>query len=369
MADAKLNRIGLLCMTTMAGGPSFGNFNLNQTTDQHEVIFQVPAGEGNISITRLGIRLGAITGTTPTYKISIQGVDASNGTPDGTIKGAGSPASKTFSPSSLAWGAGSWNWLTLDNAYSASPGEILALVVAYDSGTVDGSNFASFTNTLTNTPLGSLPYAIQNEAGTRTKQSTLPIFGWGSNSKAYGRPAESFANQTFNSGTTPDEYGFSFTLPAGWGDTFKIVGVELPYSFGGTGLTVLVSLYNGTTPLQTITVDSDIISSSSLTRMLEIMFDESSLSTLTFGSTYRLAFAPQNATNSTLWILQVDAAADWDAWPGGQDFALATRTNSGAWSADDATRRIIGSLILSDITEPSGGANVGIGNLSGGIVQ
>jgi hypothetical protein len=353
MANIKGARFGspAICATT----PSFSNFTLNQTTDALEFIFEVPGGGGNITITRVGVRLGTITGTTPTYRVSLQGVSTTTGNPDGTIKGGVSPASTTFSPSGLSWSAGTWHWLTLDNSYAAAPGELLALVVDYSSGTVDGSNNASFSSVITNTLVRQFPYAIQNDATVRTKQAATSVFGYGSVSTAYGRPLETITAQTFTSATTPDEYALNLKFPATYGSTYKVAGAELFYTAGNTGLTVLMSLYDGTSTLQNETIDTDIMVNPAGPRVAEFLFDESSLTDLNFGTTtYRLAFAPQNATNSTLWIFQVAAAADWDAWPCGQDLAVSTRTDSGAWT-DDATKRILADIIFADWTVAAAG--------------
>src|SRR5262245_37730924 len=80
---------------------SLTNFDLNQSTDQLEFIFQAREG---VQIRSLGIRLNTQT-LSPNYKISLQGVNAS-GNPDGVIKGGGTPASAVFNPTSLGWGAG-----------------------------------------------------------------------------------------------------------------------------------------------------------------------------------------------------------------------------------------------------------------------
>src|SRR5262245_2059365 len=104
--------------------PAISNFTLNANNDQVEFVFQVREA---VTITRLGFRQGTVTGTSPEFKISLQGVDTS-GNPDGTIKGGGSPAEDLFTP---AGGANStWLWKTLDNSYAAAAGEFLASVIA-----------------------------------------------------------------------------------------------------------------------------------------------------------------------------------------------------------------------------------------------
>ena len=89
--------------------------------------------------------------------------------------------------------------------------------------------------------------------------------------------------------------------------------------------------------------------------MIEMYFDEVTLSTLTYGSTYRVGFAPQEV--DTAFGLRIGgnaAATDWQGWPGGTSFALATRTDAGAWTTDALSRPWV-DLILKDITEPVSG--------------
>jgi len=347
------------------GSMSFSNFSLNGSTDQLEWIFQ---GEAGVTVTKLGIRLGTITGTTPTYIISLQGVDGS-GIPDGTIKGGGSPASATFSPSGLGWAAGSWNWITLDNSYAIPDADTnLAIVVAYSSGTVDGSNFASFTSHAGVPDLGK-PYAITNDAGSRSKvTASLPVYGYASSSKAYGFPISANSSHAFNSGTgTADEYGVKFTLPADWCATYKVLGVRLLTGGLVAAGSTLMQLYGGTdttaahstgatseaTAHQSVTLDHDHMATTGATWM-EALFDESTLATLYAGATYRIAFQPQNTNNFTVIYQSVATASDWAALNGGEDFGKTQRLNAGTW-IDTATDRIAMELILADITEPAGG--------------
>ena len=92
-------------------------------------------------ITHVGIKIHSDIGTPPTYKVSIQG--NTSGLPDGTIKGGGSPASATFETST--WDEPSFNWVELDNSYTpSSTDEEIWVVIEYDSGTIDTSNYTRF---------------------------------------------------------------------------------------------------------------------------------------------------------------------------------------------------------------------------------
>src|SRR5262245_6559267 len=105
----------------------FGTLALNQSTDTMEFIWD--SYDNGLVISRLGFRYGTRTGTPPTYRISLQGVDGS-GLPDGTIKGGGSPASATFTPpADTSWNS-TWQWINLSNTYTtANRGEKLATVI------------------------------------------------------------------------------------------------------------------------------------------------------------------------------------------------------------------------------------------------
>lgn len=375
MSDARYLSYGNPMGATSA--PSFTNFALNGTTDQAEFIVQMPDG---VTLTQAGIRLGTITGTTPTYRISLQGVDAS-GNPDGTIKGGGTPASKTFSPSGLSWSNSSWHWLILDNSYACSRGEYLAVVVDYSSGTVDGSNNASFS-VVASAPTLRNQYGIQNDAGSRTRQTNgYPPVGLASASKAYVFPSLSFTSQAFNSGSSTDEYAVKFTIPTGWGESYKLVGARFAGAFSA-GATSKMILYSGsdTTPAnstggtseatvqQDVTFDHDFVNTTSVNSCI-LYFDEASLVTLYEGATYRLAFQPQSGTNMTIVWQDIDAVADWDAFIGGQDITASSRVNTGTWT-DTTTRKLLVDLIFSDLSKPQGGGGhvVVIGSGHGPLV-
>lgn len=346
-----------------AGSLGFNAFTLNATTDQWEVIFQADRA---MTITRAGYRYDIRTGTPPTYKMSLQGV--TDGIPNGTIKGGASPVSVTFTPpADTTWNAG-YRWHNFDNSYVCTDGELLALVIAYSAGTVNASNNSSFTNWMTTAAQQfRRPYPIQNDAGVRTRQVNIPIFGYGTTTKAYGRPIETLNSHSFSSGSSPNEYAMKFTVPAGWWSTAKMrqfmANMALP-----TATTQTWNLYDGggaadTTVLQAVTLDSDYWQSNLGQGHSLNFFDDSVLSSLTAGNTYRLSIAP--ATGSvTIFSMDVDAVADWDAWPGGQNVCLSTRAG-GNWT-DTTTRRLHGwNVLFDEITAPSGGSGTVL--IGGGI--
>lgn len=350
MAEAK--HLQLLPGFSVGNSPiSVTNFSLDGPTDQAEWVFQADEA---MTITRLGFRYGARTLTPPTYTISLQGVDGS-GNPDGTIKGGGSPASKSFTPpADTTWDA-TWRWLTLDNSYTCTRGEFLSIVIT--NAAADASNFSSVTTTasigysLTTT---STPYAIANNAGVRTRSSSTACFAYSSATAVYGMPLKAvFAPAVITQSTTPDEYATMFAVPANLGASYQVAGIMIR-ALLPAAKTMKVQLYSGTTVLQTITYDTDItVAGSERTHLF--MFTETTLVDLQFGQPYRIGFQPQDAAgNYTFYGYTQDSNAEWGAYPLGIDWSSSSRTDAGAWTDDTATR-LICMLLLKEIKKPAPG--------------
>lgn len=322
---------------------------LNDTDNAIWAIYQAATAD---PITHIGVRHTSTTGTSPTYKASIQGV-SSTGFPDGTIKGGGSPASTTFSPSSLGWGAATWQWVALDNSYTPSRGEDIALHVTYDSGTVGAGNTSSVLYSL-NMPSSGRPYGGDFQTAN-TKRDGSPALCYRTASGRYGLPIQSNSQIAYQSGSSPNEYGLKFTLPA-WGATYKLAGIRWLSSLVASG-TFSVNLYDGggasdTTLLQSLSsADGDF--SQSGNRLQTFMFSDTTLATLTFGNTYRISLKSESAHNLTIYYADAAEADDFLAWPLGTA-ACWTQRSGGNWT-DVATRRPFGELILADFTAASGG--------------
>lgn len=340
----------------------FQNFTLDASTDAVEWILQADEAA---TITAVGFRYGARTGTPPTYIVSIQGVDAS-GNPDGTILGGGSPASATFTPpASTAWD-GTWRTITLANSIALTRGQVIAIVITYSSGTIDGSNSSSFsTHTRSVGPQQwRIPYLIQNNAGARTRVAYSPNVALYSASETFIQPISATSSISVRNDTGV-EVAVKFTLPAGAGDTFKIAGVAIAGAFSAAA-SLRVQLYDtdGTTALQTISWDTDALQAASL-GVTVIMFNEATLATLSFGSAYRIGiFGLTSGIAGTVAVVDANSAQDLAALPGGSAYSYSSRSGgTGAW-ADLDTRRPLVDLIFDDWTEPSGGG--GIARLAGG---
>ncbi len=337
----------------------------NESGDYVAFVFQVPEA---VTVTGLGFRYGARTGTPPTYKVTLEGV-GTTGLPNGTDVGGGSPTATNFTPPADTTWNSTWRPITLGNSFVATRGQYLAFTIRYSSGTINGTNSSSFA-----THIGSaladtgraFPYAIQNDAsGSATRGTFLLTFSYSSSSKVYGSPVLIVNTTAFNSTTTPDEYALKFSLPSITGGTYKVSGVDVFLITEAATLTVTATLYDtdGTTVLQQVAWDSDVVRAVGTTgEIATIYFDEATLATLNFGSSYRISITT-TATASTLSLISLGATSNayLSAFPGGINWHLDTRTDSGAWTWDSSpttvnlTRPIMG-IILDDVSFSGGGS-------------
>lgn len=326
---------------------SMATFILDATTDTIEYIFDV---EENATITRLGFRYGARAGTPPTYRISLQGVNAS-GRADGVILGGGTPASATFTPpASTAWD-GTWQWVNLTNSIAVVRGQKCAMVIDYSAGTIAAANSGTFT-TYWAGQLLTFPTVVDNNAGTPTIRSSQPVFGYGSATKAYGFPVKDQAGDSF----TTTEEGISFVLSSSAGNTFTVPKMNLLLRNDVVGNVYRFRIYgsDGTTVLAANDLDGDSIAAATW-QPCGVTLD--TLATLSFGTTYYAAVSRlSGAQGWRLYRANVNAVAEWDAVPGGQNFASVSRAaaGTGAWTTTTTQRRLW-DLWVGDITPPSGG--------------
>ncbi len=355
-------------LTTINGHP------INQATDSVYWIFQMPEA---VTITTMGFRYNLRTGTPVQHRISIQGVDLSNGRNDGTVS-----ASAAFTPpADTSWDA-TFQFVTITHdgaggslsSVALTRGAFYALVIepcpgstapCLGAATPDGSNSSEFGHGSLTGSAGAtqgFPYAATNDNGTHAKQTRWPIFALRSATKTYGTPVVSVAATAISTGS---DQAIRFTLPAGWGATFRVAGVRFvatsPSSGGGS---VNLNLYSGTTVLQSVTWDTDINrANNGQGNIFEFYFDEAALSTLASGTTYRLGVTPVSGGSVGLSVMTLPAASDRTAYPGGTNFGWSTRASCGgacdatstAWTDDDTKRPLV-ELILEDLTGGGGAA-------------
>ena len=304
-------------------------------------------------ITRIKFRYGARTGTPPTYSWTIETVDTS-GNPTGTDIGGGSPTLKTFTPPADTTWNGTTQEVTFTNSWTpTNPSDVFAIVLRYSSGTCDGSNFSSFTRTVSGyiSPLLHMPLNATLAAGSWTKQNVPNCIAWGTSSAMFGRIA-STGYTTVTANTAGHRSAAYMTFPAGFGTTFSVSGIAFTGKFGAAAGSVKVAIWNTSgTVMASCTLDSDLsLSPASGNRLIDVIFD--SPATLNYGEKYYYGIEVVSGTVNIAGVV-CDNTTDVAAYPNGANSGLATY-NGSSWTETDTTFCPV-DLRFSDITVPSGG--------------
>lgn len=333
---------------------SFNNQVASASTTKIGWVFQAASLE---PITHFGFRYGVRTGTPPTFIGGIQGVDATC-LPSGTYKGGGSPASATFTPPASAAWDGTWQYVALANSYTpAAIGELLAIVIEYSSGTIDGSNNSSFTYGQVNVGYanrGSAPYSLTNTGSwAKVTGNNYPVYGCKGASNAFGYPLLTLGASGTVVSVNGNRAAMKFMLPSGAGTSIAVstitACVQTPTAGGNNWI---FGIWDATgAVVQTVTLDSDYCTTqNSQVRIAVARF--ATPATLTDGTQY-YAGIERSGTNIALNTLDFSNANDLTAITGGSGLILST-WNGSAWS-DTATSRPLVELVLSDMTASGGG--------------
>lgn len=355
--------------TALALGPHniWGNsissttFTIDASTKLLAWIFSAEKTE---TLTRVGFDVSAFA-SAPQYKVSIQGVSTTKQTaPDATIKGGGSPASATFTP--IATG---WRWYDLANSLAVTAGDMLALVIEYDSGTIGASNDATFIVDQFRSAFGmcfpqSTDSTDSGTTWTNSAASAWPAFAYGAAGTVRGYPVENLQSNTLATTTANSIHANKFTIPDGVTDKINCIGLDWfgQYTVAASD-TVRFGIYDSSghaSPLaETKTVTKDEIDSSAgqggrihFTSGIELLP----------GSTY---YAGARLISGDLrTVLQtMDVAADMAAYPFGTACFHSAWAPS-AWT-DAPTQRQFFNLVIEGMTEPAGGGGGTVNLLRG----
>lgn len=344
---------------------SFNAVSLDGAGDKVGWVFMAQGGE---AITHLGFRANAVTGAMPTYRISLQGVNA-NGNPDGTILGAGNNAFENFSSVTTS----AWNWIALTNPYTPASTGLISIVVDYASGTIDASNFLSVNGD--HSGLGgriNFPKAVIDTTGNWSARVEGPLWGYKTASATYGFPAISVTDTQYSSDSNPNQRALKFIMPTDTCSTYNVGYVEFLARTPAAAKTLRVSIYSGTTELYGVTFDTDVgtaAAASFRSWRVDFDLDDVSANPLSAGTSYYVVFSPQETShNFALPTFDFTSASDMGPLPGGSDWKLATR-NGGAWSDVDTSRPMVG-LGVVDMYKGAAGGGSGLasGIFGGGVV-
>jgi hypothetical protein len=349
MSDALKLGLSTIWSGEIAIGETFYPNTLDASTEKSAGVFNLPWA---ITITHCGFWYSTRTGTPPTYRVSLQAVNAS-GNPDGTVLGGGSPASATFTPPADATWDTQWKWIALSNSYTAARGQVLAVVVDYSSGTIDASNRSILMGYATGCgdERLSFPNSQFYTAAAWTKSLGTPLCAikdGASPTNVLGRLVETVATQSY------DRSALKFNIPSTFCSTYKIRGAKIRMLVA-SGTTFKLGLWSAAGVLQDVTVDSDTVKPGSQ-GAAEIYFDEVTLSTLSAGTYYYIGIEQVSGTGSLACQVYDAEIAQQLAMPFGTSCMFSSYTGA-AWT-DDATKVPIVVLLFEDVTPPTGGAGM-----------
>lgn len=242
------------------------------------------------SLDRVYFHVTATAGTPPVYEVRIETVDA-NGLPTGTL--AGGSAAETFTP-----GGGAESFaITLSTPAALTAGTHYALVIQHSSGSIDGSNNATFNARITQIFDGGLgPVAVVDTgAGWSVQTGASPTmavqFDSTTNRFVLGCcPCINMGQEgTWGSTTNPDERGMLFTVPV----TIDLIGCFFAMRLTSIASDFDIALYGGDS-----SGDTDLLERQSFdagfmnTGWSGMAVTWNSIHTLASGTNYRITMEP-----------------------------------------------------------------------------
>jgi len=317
----------------MGNGAAFQSVTLSASTHKLAWVFSFP-GPGD-TITSLMFRYTLRTGTPPTYLVSLQSLDATTGFPSTTVLGGGSPASATFTPpASTAWDS-TIQTVALANSLAVTRGQLMAMVIEYSSGTINGSNNSAFTRDWSlalHNNRSTLPYPlVDSGAGyVKTVNSSFDVFGLKSSTRTYGQIVKSVTTNDITS--NGNRIALALKIPAGFSSAIKLAGIRYFGSPPAAAKNWIAGVWNSAgTVIINRSVDSDISGQPGGTnRFTEIYFDTAPVP-VSVGTTYYIGVERVDAQLS-VQSQDIDTSGDGDTSGFGQNAFMAT-WNGSAWSS------------------------------------
>lgn len=343
-------------MLSSSGGPT--SKTLQAIGDYAATICQA---EEDATITRVTGYVNARNGTPGTTRVGIQSVSTTTGLPTGTW--LGSVDLTTDATNFPATSAKEW---TLSTNATVTRGQYYAIVVSALSGTwntaTDNLQLYVYQGTGVGPSLAVFPYnydVINGVAGAKTTLAILPCLGCGSSTTQYRIAHKPASIGSWNSGSTPNQRGIKFKLPASTSTSFKIAGVRMAVGPTNSASTWDLNLYDASnTVLQNRSFTNQEAFNVATLLIRDYYFDESTLTALSPNTDYRIAIQATSATLGCMTYIELSSATDCSSAfiPGGTYHAT-TRTGTGAWT-DTTTAWFPMQLIIDDLTASAGGTSV-----------
>jgi hypothetical protein len=309
-------------------------FTFNGASHEVYVPFTAPKS-GTIDTLEFNVTLQSGGGRTLRFMIST--VSNTTGLPTGTP--AGGSASKD-----VAYASTGRKVVTLDTPAVVTAGDQLALFVIDGGGAAGSLTLSMGWATASGGDSERVGSLVGTYNGTTRNTSNASILRWQVRyDDGYGIQQfmqDNPAILSFNSGSSPNEYGCAFTVP--FRMTAVAVGILVRPTSGAIGE---IRFYDGTTLVESVEIRST--ANHTWARCVHWL----RLATpyqLQTGTTYRVSYVATNATSNDLMVSTFDIAGQRDAllFPDGARWQQTTRTGGGGWT-ETATKWPVAGLAVS----------------------
>lgn len=325
---------------------------LTAATHKYAWILRAPKAD---AIDRVRIKFGAITkGATTALKVSVQGVDATNGDPDGVIAAFRViPNGDLVADTMVATGLLTSDGTDIGTKKTTTVSERIAIVAEFEtfealdsvvinaivSSSRQNPDYFDYVNNFQaawvpgNT---SLPILVLEYAAAPVNPAMPSIVPW-----------SGFGTETFNSGSAPNVFGVRFQFPVK-------CKIGFAYIFSDIDGDATLELYTAAGVTTVATLDKD-VQAHTLSQTSPLPFTAEI--EIEANTEYVLALKPRTVTNVSLIFMDVPYAAALDQYGPGKNFVMASATNPTTTASFTATltRQPMLVPVITAIDVPAGG--------------
>ena len=308
-------------------------------------------GAASKAIRKVGWKAGAsVKAGGSSMLVSLQDIDTANGTParpDGTQDQTAVLANGSINTSATFYVTGA---LSADR--TVSNGDYFCVVIEFNSFAGSDSMIIQAATTYNSSNQGVQPTLSTYNGTTWSNSNNFPIAAFEFSDGTYGAffggmSVQARNGQTYNNGSGTDEYALRVVCS----QPTKFDAVRTYVNPAGATSDFDLVWYNGTTAIQTVSVDANTLANTGTMRSIERGLPEV---TCLPGNTYYMAIKPTTANNIQIayWTFVSNAALGAS---GPTSWHLASRVDAGAWSTSTVDRPLIQLRISSFPAQNSGG--------------
>ncbi len=314
------------------------NMVIDAAGEKAATIFMVPKSG---TITAIGFMTGAVT-TAQTLQAGLYTLDASDN-PSATAYG-GMVVGTQAAPA-----ANTWYEVALGTGATATAGDAIAAVIDWNA-TAGNLEIRQISGNAGGVAQCALPFNTHYTTAWAKQSTAIPCIAIKYSDGTYAEipmtlPVTAITQRYFNSGSTPDERGMKFTLPA----PMRLSKIWLYQRISDVQDWNFVLYDSAGTAVLTQTINHSI----GATGRMKV-FDLATKQSLFANSVYRAVVKPTTTTNDFyIHDMSFNSAAMLDILGGGQNFHATERTDAGAWTDTTTIRPMMG-LVFDQIDNGTG---------------